>query len=61
MLAEKTWSEIEAKRVIPIAARLFPQVIFELCRETPKSQTYEPGSVNAEIREFLQSRTSLRL
>jgi hypothetical protein len=60
-LNEKMWSEIEAKRVIAMAARLFPQVVFELCREPPRSQIYEAGSVNAEIRDFLQSRTSLRL
>jgi hypothetical protein len=60
-LSEREWAEREAGRVLAMVSLLFPDVAFELAKTPPRSQTYEPGTRNAEILSFLQDRTLIRL
>lgn len=57
---ETTWAELEAKRALAMAEKLFSDVAFELVKSPPPKQTYQPHSRNAEIRAFLETRTRLR-
>lgn len=59
--AALAWTLLEAKRTRATAARLFPSVDFMIVEDVPASQTYEPGSVNSEIKKLLENHTAIRL
>lgn len=55
------WVAKESRRTKALAERMFSDVAFEFVDTPPGSQTYQPGSLNAQIRALLEERTALRL